>query len=511
MQKFNHSLQCRLQQQGLGLFFNFNLGFNSSINLKTLLLCFMVIGYQNLHANNLHISNVDLTNHNTSLKYTNVVFDVSWDNSWRVVSGPSNWDAAWIFIKYRIKNQTTWHHATLNWVDGSGSGDGHTEPANTNIASSNDNGAGGSNGVFIYRSSPMAQGSVNYTGVKLRWNYGVDGVSDTDKVEVCVLGVEMVYVPEGKFVLGSGGSENGAFFSFPSTIDTYEISSENAIPVDTFTGNLYYTTSGDQQGPIPAAYPKGYQAYYCMKYELSQAQYVAFLNKLTSRQASYRISTSSTLRNGITGTVGSFSTSLPFVACNFLDWADLTAYLDWAALRPMSEFEYEKSARGNLNPVVHEYAWGTTGITGATGISNPGLNNETPSNSGANCAYGNAAGVQGPLRGGCFGQGINTRATTGAGYYGIMELSGNLFERIVSIGGSIGRGFDGLNGDGEINSVGDADVFNWPGRGGGGAGFRGGNWNRAAVYQRVSDRFYSNNTNGDRSGDFGGRGCRTAP
>jgi len=205
-----------------------------------LLLLLMVISSTTAFANNLAVSNVSLSGQNTASHYSLVNFDISWDNSWRVAGGPSNWDAAWVFVKYRVKSDTTWHHATLHWVDGSGSNDGHTVPSGATIASANDNGSSGAHGVFIYHSSDMAQGSVNYTGVKLRWDYGVDGLVDDDSVEVCVFGIEMVYVPQGSFSLGSGGSEANHFYSYPTTTNTYTVSSENAITVGTTAGNLYY-------------------------------------------------------------------------------------------------------------------------------------------------------------------------------------------------------------------------------------------------------------------------------
>ena len=113
-----------------------------------------------LLANNIAVRNVALTGNNISGHYTLIKFDLSWDNSWRVSTGPSNWDAAWVFAKYRVQGDTLWHHVTLHWVDGSGTGDGHTVPAGAAIASSNDNGAGGARGVFIYHNTPMSQGSV---------------------------------------------------------------------------------------------------------------------------------------------------------------------------------------------------------------------------------------------------------------------------------------------------------------------------------------------------------------
>ena len=98
-----------------------------------------------------------------------------------------------------------------------------------------------------------------------------------------------------------------------------------------------------------------------MKYEISQAQYAAFLSTLTSTQVSNRYSSSNynSYRNMITGTTGNYSSSLEDVACNYLTWMDGCAYADWAGLRPMTELEYEKACRGTSSPVAGEYAWGT--------------------------------------------------------------------------------------------------------------------------------------------------------
>ena len=79
-----------------------------------LLLLFIAVSSTTI-ANNLVISNVKLSGQNTILHYSLVNFDISWDNSWRVSSGPSNWDAAWVFVKYRLKDEQIWNHATLHW------------------------------------------------------------------------------------------------------------------------------------------------------------------------------------------------------------------------------------------------------------------------------------------------------------------------------------------------------------------------------------------------------------
>jgi formylglycine-generating enzyme required for sulfatase activity len=197
------------------------------------------------------------------------------------------------------------------------------------------------------------------------------------------------------------------------------------------------------------------------------------------------------------------------IACNLLSWTDVAAYLDWAALRPMTELEFEKFGRGNQNPIPNEYAWGDTSVTGTTSITNSGLNNEI-AQAGANCVYNIAAGVQGPLRSGNFAQSATTRKQAGAGYYGIMELSGNLLERIITVGTYTGRNFSG-NGDGVINNMGYADSPFWQGMNAIGVGYRGGSWYHGEMRLRVSDRSFATSADDFRSGDRGGRGVRSAP
>ena len=98
-----------------------------------------------LISNNLSVSNISLTGLNTAQSYILVEFDISWENSWRMSSGPSNWDAAWVFIKYSA-NTGDWQHATLNYVNGTGASDGHTEPSGSTINTSSDG-----KGIFITR------------------------------------------------------------------------------------------------------------------------------------------------------------------------------------------------------------------------------------------------------------------------------------------------------------------------------------------------------------------------
>lgn len=193
------------------------------------------------------------------------------------------------------------------------------------------------------------------------------------------------------------------------------------------------------------------------------------------------------------------------VACNFLSWPDGAAFADWAGLQPMSELEFEKACRGSLNPVNGEFAWGTTNITGAAGISNSGANNEVSSNSRAHVVYGYDADVLGPLRVGSFATVSSIREQAGVSDYGIMELSGNLWEQAVSVGNTSGRNFTGsIHGDGLLTTDGFCNISTWPGfvsdnvTGAAGIGFRGGAWSDNAFSLRVSSRIFESYILSDR-------------
>ena len=485
-------------------------------------------------ANNINVSNIRVTGQNTTAgennpaNYTLVQFDLNWEHSWRTSSAPNNWDAAWVFVKYRV-GSGDWQHAWLNNT-GHSSGTGTSATIDAGLLTPGTAFHATTNpalGVFIYRSAD-GTGNFSITGAQLRWNYGANGVADNATVDVKVFAIEMVYVPAGNFYVGSGGTETSAFYMYPTTTNPYQITGEGAITVGTTDGNLYYPSStygGDQSGPIPANFPKGYAAFYCQKYEISQQQYVDFLNTLTSAQASTRYPNATTNRHAITVSGGVYSTTNPYVACNFLSWMDGAAYSDWAGLRPMTELEFEKACRGLETPVANEYAWGTATVASEEyTLGNPSANNEgiasNYSTSTGNASYNITDGsIDGPLRVGIFAANTNNtgRITAGASYYGIMELSGNLWERAVTVGNATGRDFTGLHGNGALSTNGHANETAWPGltsgevTGATGSGFRGGYWSGNATSLRVSDRLYAPYTGTVRFYDYGFRAVRVAP
>jgi hypothetical protein len=225
------------------------------------------------------------------------------------------------------------------------------------------------------------------------------------------------------------------------------------------------------------------------------------------------------------------------IAIASLSTMDFLSYLDWAALRPMTEFELEKLGRGTNPAVLNEYAWGSTTLysTSYAALTNSGAGNElpnSPSTTVGNAVYSttaNVGGIQGPLRVGIFATATSSRVVSGASYYGAMEITGNVWEMVVGVGGLSGRSFTGVHGNGTITASGFADADYWPGSNGNnaigvanvapnpgstsyaGIMFRMGSW-QDANWLRLSDRSYPGWTGmGGRDPRMGGRGVRTAP
>ena len=469
-------------------------------------------------ANNIAVANLSLTTADTP-GCVDVQATVSWDNSWRAawtelasanVTGVDlaleNWDAAWVFLKWRGDGE--WMPATLTT-------NGHTAPTGVTITVPADG-----RGAFIHRSS-AGSGTFSAT-VKLCWNRNADGAGSS--VDLSAHAIEMVYVPAGAFKLGSGAlssteSDSGCFtdgaWRSGATIP-FLVTGEGELTITNTAGHLYGTSSADNTftiglfGTLPAAYPKGYAAFYCMKYEITQGQYAEFLNHQTAANAAIRYDAANNgiNRYTISGTHPNFSASAPNRANNFLSWADGLRYVTWSGLRPMTELEYEKACRGPLNPVAGEYAWGSTSITQTTALNQDGTADETPTLANANCVYGSAASVPGPVRAGAFARASTGRRDAGASYWGIMELSGNLWERVITVGRTLGRGFTGIHGTGSWNFP----ATGWPVNDEYAYGVRGGAWNSGYTsYNRVSDRSWASVINPNRSASYGWRAVRTSP
>jgi len=169
----------------------------------TLLFAVLALFHSSIWGNNLTISNMYLRGQNDAEGYKMIKMDVRWDNSWRTSTYESNHDAVWIFAKYRLLWQEgVWNHATI-------SSTGHTLPSGAAVSVPSDG-----KGAFLYRDAD-GSGSVNFSDLQLRWNYTADGLNNTDSVEICVFGIEMVYIPQGNFFVGDGNSSSlGRFVSY---------------------------------------------------------------------------------------------------------------------------------------------------------------------------------------------------------------------------------------------------------------------------------------------------------
>ena len=206
-----------------------------------------------------------------------------------------------------------------------------------------------------------------------------------------------------------------------------------------------------------------------------------------------------------------------------MSYRDLLSYLDWAALRPPTEMEFEKACRGPLDFVSGEFAWGTNTYIEAINISGTVSGTEICTDSAANLHFGGSdtycrGGVfgtrgYGPLEVGIFARDTTTgRVETGAAYYGMMEMSGNVWEVCVQVNintanPSTPSNYTGIWGDGILSSVGSYNTVGWNG-----AEYRiykGGTFETNLNAHRVSSRETINYTNqDDRYLDWGGRGCR---
>lgn len=375
-------------------------------------------------ANNIQISNISVDAASSTIE-----FDVSWDNGWRSAV-LNNWDAAYVFFYYKAADGR-WVPLVLTSVN-------EFIPSGFS-QTTNDT------GVFLYRSS-IGGGQTTLINVRK----GISATQASGQFDIRGFAIEMVYIPEASFYVGDGGSTQ-------------------SYPVTQLTGNN--TTIQDPIGSVNISnspFPNGYGAFYVMKYELSQGGYRDFLNTLTYQQQVHHIvpapnSAAGTAalfnanRNYIKIKTPGFAPGFPAVfgcdangngiydeaddgenvACNYLNWVDHMAYLHWAGLRPLTEFQYEKITRGIQIPSAGEFAWGNTSIHSTSyTIANAAQGTEVVTNAAVsptgNANY--AATVStplGPLRNGVFATATSNRQTSGGSFYGVMEMSGNLIERVI--------------------------------------------------------------------------------
>jgi hypothetical protein len=536
---------------------------------KIISLLILIICMQYGKANNIEVSNVSYVNGGVGGSY--VKFDLKWDNSWRVNTGQANYDGAYVFFKYKAASGQ-WTRLAFN-----------AAASALNIVPAGFEVGARDNSLFVYRSSTnVGIGNVIISNIQ-----AATVVNIPFNIEIRAYAIEMVYIPEklSNVVFGDGDGTTESAYAIHALGTNYAgITGGFSFNVDAgvddaaiVAPNIFNMENGNNKNGLTCyAVPSYTETQYpdfptlgkmwCMKYEITQGAYRDFLNTLNLTQQINRtanvptsiigtgaLTTSGSYRNyleisipstaGVPATYGCDAsgnnvydepTDGEFVACNYLNWPDIAAWLDWSGLMPMTEIQFERICRGHTNiqstnpAYLGEYAWGNTIINNVAGtISNPFAASEIISNSSAvlgNANYSSLA-VNAPLRNGVFATSTSNRETSGASFFGVMDMSGNLVEACVGIGSLAGRTFckTGYSyGDGFLSANGNANEAYWPGTSsantlessGGeclyssGTKNRGGDFSTPSNYLRISDRSDSQ-VSTSRASYQGGRGVYT--
>jgi formylglycine-generating enzyme required for sulfatase activity len=453
-----------------------------AVNLICSLLILFVVS-QSSFGNNVEITNVTYDEVNNSLN-----FDISWDNAFYINSSWS--DHVYIFAKYRNANGSTWESVLFET-----SGHSDDDSDMTFWVASNSTLIGGKRlAMSVTNQSSFTSGTQggNCTAILAD---NIDFFHPSFKV----FGIEMIQISNigNDYYIGDGISDN-RFHKGSDTTQAFfwEHDDFSTATVGNGTNDINTThPDGIPVSTIPAQIFRPPNN--IMKYEISQIQYVEFLNCLNRTAQNNRVGTdvSGTSITNVfvftqTPTIAAFTrngvrcdATLPNggpitfycdlngngvpneyddgqnVAMNYLSGEDLFAYLDWAGLRPINEIEYEQLCRGSLNPVPNEFAWGTSGYT--IGYINGGPTNGTPQE------FLSGTPVDGPLttaqlpwRCGIAATATSNRLTSGASAYGIMDLTGGVSELVSAL-----RSVDSYTtvpsvGDGTIDNFGKMDE-NW--------------------------------------------------
>jgi hypothetical protein len=131
------------------------------------------------------------------------------------------------------------------------------------------------------------------------------------------------------------------------------------------------------------------------------------------------------------------------------------SFSDWFSLRQMSELEFEKACRGPLPSNLNEAAWGydenVPQVNNLDPLTFSGIENGEEFFSNYDITkrrldplfYGttNGDGGKGPVRAGIFATDTSSRISSGASYYGIIDLSKNGGEITISVQKDIDRKF----------------------------------------------------------------------
>ena len=373
------------------------------------------------------VQNVSVTAVNSTQGTAQVQFDLNWGNSWK---DSINWDAAWVFMKY--KNAAgEWKHAKINPT-----GYDHGIGTSNIIQPTSDK-----MGAFIHMAD-YGQTNFSVDGLQLQWNYGLDGVSNPANLELKVFAVEMVYIPIGSFSFCDGDNYKPKGLSYNYSVINQRISPQISVQEhDAWSYENFSDTvrikgdaglDSDNDGIIDHPYyPTGYFPFYAFKYEMSDQQYADFLNCLSNtQQSALEVTSGSSSLNFVDGKYYASSPNRAFSGEYNVSKLMLVSYADWSGLRPLSVLEFSKALWGSKVPYVS---------------NSPGnyINEQS------NKDVGYAARI------------YNSTSYTngGSGYFGIKDMMCSLTEPCISL---VSDGFSiQIHGDGQIDDLGNSDIQIW--------------------------------------------------
>lgn len=506
-------------------------------------LCYLA-GISPVYANNVQVTDITMTDENLETGTLKINFKLSQENPFGELKDAGNnyyTDYIWVFIKYTtlpLNNNYDYMHATLTpfsgvtGVSGSSVGSYSTSYVSNNPYSNTygEGVTGDGKGAFIKASRATGQ------TFSVLWKFIDDEVKPDAQVKIKVFAIEMVFIPKGAFFynVGTTGANVTNYNNYVSGSPTLVSS-----PADIPTGAVLEGTP-DPLWPngLNPGWPNGFNPFYIMKYEVTQEQYISFLNTLSFNNQDgwayyypYRNYAYNGLYWGHCGinrggspdadggywyladpmdyTNRSDPSKVANRACPYFGWSYATAYASWAGLRPMTEMEFEKAARGSKQePIPGQaifgqriYPWGNT---------SPSTGNSTYSPDGIATIYkyygntdsGTGASNVGQYLSGDIISPSRTPEQTGASPYGVADLTGNLWEFTFNCLSTLTP----RNGDGKLHASYSEDL-NWS-MTDGDYGIRGGSFRSGSTSYSISQRNWGA-TASARTIDSGFRAVRT--
>jgi len=132
----------------------------------------------------------------------------------------------------------------------------------------------------------------------------------------------------------------------------YRVTGPGAIPTGRQNGKLWSGKGAapEDGGEIPATFPNGYSAFYCMRSYIRAGEYAGFLDTLPEEEAAKHYIERSRIIRSNNPPYTYRCENAPDHTTGGLSWADGAEFGAWAGLRPITELEYEKASRGPIEP-----------------------------------------------------------------------------------------------------------------------------------------------------------------